>query len=153
MADATKVPPMGEFSHMYEDWVGGIYPDHCIKENEYDKNKFAQTSMVSEVKVSMRAAQGCMDGISPFKMIAARPQATNEVAKNYNSSILHAVDKIENVFYVSMAFDGLTAETNFIRANLISFTNGSSDTVMMTDCNHAAKNIRSPLVLGSDIVT
>ena len=30
MADATEVPPMGEFSHRYKVWVGGIHPDHCI---------------------------------------------------------------------------------------------------------------------------
>ena len=109
--------------------------------------------MASEVKVGMLAVQGCTDGISPFKMIAARPQATNEVSEEYNRSILHAVDEIENVHCVSMSFDGLAAETNFIRTNLISFMKGNSDTVVMTDCNHAAKNIRSQLVLGSDIVT
>ena len=26
MADATKVPPVGEFSHKYNTWVGGKYP-------------------------------------------------------------------------------------------------------------------------------
>ena len=31
--------------------------------------------------------------------------------------------------------------------------NGNSNAVVMTDCNHVAKNIRSQLVLGSDIVT
>ena len=52
-----------------------------------------------------------------------------------------------------MAFDGLAAEIYFIRRNLISFMNGYSNIVVMTDHNHAAKNIRSQLVLGSDIVT
>jgi len=52
-----------------------------------------------------------------------------------------------------MAFDGLAEETYFIRSYLISFMNGTSNTVVMTDCNHAANNIRSQLVLGSDIVT
>ena len=79
-------------------------------------------------------------------MIAARPQATNEVADDYNNLILHAVDDIDKVHCVSMAFDGLAAETSFIRNNLISFMKGSSNTVVMTDCNHAAKNIRSQLV-------
>ena len=31
--------------------------------------------------------------------------------------------------------------------------NVTSGTVAMTDCNHAAKNIRSQLVLGSEVVT
>ena len=30
---------------------------------------------------------------------------------------------------------------------------GNSGTVTKTDCNHAAKNIRSQLVLGSEVVT
>ena len=98
--------------------------------------------MASEIKVGMLSVQNCTDGISPFKMIAARPQATNEVADDYNSLLLHAVDNIDKVHCVSMAFDGLAAETNFIWNNLISFMKGSSDTVVMTDCNHAAKNMR-----------
>ena len=153
MADATKVPPTGEFSQRHKVWVGGIYPNHCIKEEDYDQNKFVQSSMASEIKVGMLSVQECTDGISPFKIIAARPQATNEVADDYNSSVLHAVDDIPNVHCISMAFDGPAAETYFIRSNLISFMNGNSNTVVMTDCNHAAKNIRSQLVLGSDIVT
>ena len=52
-----------------------------------------------------------------------------------------------------MAFYCLAAETHSIRKNLISFMNGNNNTVVMTECNHAAKNIRSQLVLGSDIVT
>ena len=40
--------------------------------------------MVSEVKVGMLAVQGCTYGISPFKIIAARPQGTNEVSEEYD---------------------------------------------------------------------
>ena len=109
--------------------------------------------MASEIKVGMLSVQNCTEGISPFKMIAARPQATNEVADDYNNALLHTVDDVENVYCISMAFDGLAAETQFIRKNLISFMNGNSGTVAMTDCNHAAKNIRSQLVLGSEVVT
>ena len=47
----------------------------------------------------------------------------------------------------------MSAETNFICSNLISFMKGNSNTVATTDCNHAAKNLRSQLVLGSSIVT
>ena len=144
---------MGEFSQQHKVWVGGIFPNHCIKEKDYNQHVFVQTPMASEIKVGMLSAQGCTDGISPFKMIAARPQASNEVSNDYNSAILHSVDDIKNTHCISMAFDGLAAETHFIRKNLISFMNGNSNTVVMTDCNHAAKNIRSQLVLGSDIVT
>ena len=61
------------------------------------------------------------------------------MSEEYNSLILHAVDEIENVHCVSMPFGGLAAETNFIRNNLILFMKGNSDTVVMTDCNHATK--------------
>ena len=70
--------------------------------------------MVSEIKFGMLSSQECTDGISPFKIIAACPQATNKVTDDYNSAILHAEDDIENLHYISMAFDGLAAETYFI---------------------------------------
>ena len=133
MADATKVPPMGEFCQRHKVWVGGIFPDHCIKERNYNQHVFVQTPMASEIKVGMLSVQNSVDGISPFKMIAARPQSTNEVADDYNRSLLHAVDDIDEVHCISMAFDGLAAETNFIRNNLISFMNGNSNTVVINN--------------------
>ena len=30
MADATKVPPLGEFSQHYHVWVVGTFPNHCM---------------------------------------------------------------------------------------------------------------------------
>ena len=66
---------------------------------------------------------------------------------------MYAVSDITNVHCVSIAFDGLSTETHFIRKNLIAFMKGTNNTVAMTDCNHAAKNLRSQLVLGSNIVT
>ena len=67
MADATKVPPMVEFSQRHKVWVGGIYPNHCIKEKDYNQHAFVETPMSSEIKVGMLSAQGCTDGISPLK--------------------------------------------------------------------------------------
>ena len=114
MADTTKVPPVGEFCQRHKVWVGNIFPDHCIKEKDFSQHVFVQTTMASEIKVGMLSVQNCTDGISPFKMIAACQQSTNEVADDYNSSLLHAVDDIDDVHCVSMTFDGLAAETNFI---------------------------------------
>ena len=145
---------MGEFSQRHKVWVGGIFPNHCIKEKDYNQHVFVKTQMASEIKVGMLSAQGCTDGISPFKIIAAHPQANNEVSDGYSSSaILHSANDIKNVHCISVAFDGLAADTHFIRKNLISFMSGNSNTVVMSDCNHMIKNIRSQLVLGSDIVT
>ena len=153
MADATKVPPIGEYSMRHHAWVGGEYPNHCIDDEDYDQEKFIQSKMATEIKVALLSTQTSRNGTSPFKIICARPQSTNEVSNEYNNSILHCVDGIPNVQCVSIAFDGLASESKFIRNNLILFMNGSSQTLAMTDCNHAAKNIRSQLVLGSDIIT
>ena len=115
MADATKVPPIGEFCQRHKVWVGGTFPNHCIKEKNYKQHEFVKTTMATEIKVGMLTVQNITEGISPFKIIAARPQATNEVADDYNDMLLHAVDELENVYCISIAFDGLAAETHFIR--------------------------------------
>ena len=69
------------------------------------RSVFVKNPLASEIKVGMLSVQNCIEGISPFKMIAARPQATNEVSDDYNNTMLHAVDDIENVYCISMAFD------------------------------------------------
>ena len=153
MADATKVPTVGEFCHKYNAWVGGRYPNHCIDTNQYDQEKLVTNEMATEIKVGLLSLQQTIDGVSPFKIISARPQSSNESCDDYNYDILHAVSGLTNVHCVSIAFDGLSTETNFIRTNLIAFMKGTNSTVAMTDCNHAAKNLRSQLVLGSSIVT
>ena len=42
MADATKVPGLGEFSQRYRAWVGGIYPNHCINKNDFNQDDFVR---------------------------------------------------------------------------------------------------------------
>ena len=64
---------------------------------------------------------------------------------------MNTVSDIHYVHCMSIAFDGLAIETKFIRTNLMAFMKGASNTVAMTDCNHAAKNMRLQLVLGSKI--
>ena len=109
--------------------------------------------MATEIKVGLLSLQQAIDGVSPFKIISTRPQSTNESCDNYNYDIMHAVSGLTNVHCVSIAFDGLSTETYFIRTNLIALMKGNNSTVAMTDCNHAAKNPRSQSVLGSSIVT
>ena len=152
MADATKVPPIGEFSHKYNAWVGGSFPNHCVNMVNYDQENIITNELATEIKVGMLSLQEGKDGVSPFKIISARPQSTNQRCDDYNYMIMNAVNGLNNVFCVSIAFDGLSTETEFIRTNLIAFMKGSSNIVAMTDCNHAAKNMRSQLVLGSTIV-
>ena len=109
--------------------------------------------MATEIKVGLLSLQQATQGVSPFKIISARPQSINESCDDYNYDIMYAVSDITNVHCVSIAFDGLSTETHFTRKNLIVFMKGTNNTVSMTDCNHVAKNLRSQLVLGSNIVT
>ena len=97
----------------------------------------------------MLTTQEYNDGLSPFKIIAAQPQSTNELAYEYNGMILNSLKDIPNVHCMSMAFDGLATESEFIRKHVIAFMTGTINSVVMTDCNHAAKNLRSQLVLGT----
>ena len=95
--------------------------------------------MATEIKVGLLSLQQAIDGVSPFKIISARPQSTNESCDNYNYDIMHAVSGLTNVHFVSITFDGLSKETNFIQTNLIVFMKGNNSTVAMIDCIHAAK--------------
>ena len=140
MADATKVPGLGEYSQRYHEWVGGIHPKHYIREEDFDQNEFVKCQLATEIKVGMSTTQEYNEGVIPLKIVAARPQSTDEVANDYNDSILHAVDNIKNVHCVSMVFDGLATETDFARKILIAFMNGTINSVVMTECNHVAKN-------------
>ena len=74
-----------------------------------------QSQLATEIKNGMLTSQEYNEGTSPFKIIAAHPQSTNELCNEYNDSILHAVDNVHNVHCVSMAFDGLVTETEFVR--------------------------------------
>ena len=105
--------------------------------------------MATEMKVGLLTVQNVRRDLSPFKIICAWPQFSNDVSAQSNDSILHCVDDLPNVQFVSIVFDGLAYETKFIHTYLISFMNGTFQTVAMTDCNHAAKNICSQLVISN----
>ena len=54
---------------------------------------------------------------------------------------------ISQMFIVFLLFfDSLATESEFVRRNLLAFMNGTINSVVMTDCNHAKKNLRSQLV-------
>lgn len=54
---------------------------------------------------------------------------------------------------ISVAFDGLSAETVFITDMMLKFLKSEEQTVAMVDPNHVGKEIRSQLVLGGRFVT
>ena len=57
MTDATKVPTIGEFSHKYNAWVGGKYPNNCIDAKHYDQEKVVTNDMATEIKVGLLSLQ------------------------------------------------------------------------------------------------
>lgn len=152
IADATKVPPIGEYSQKYHAWVGGEYPNHCIDDEDYNQEKLIESNMATEVKVALLSTQNSRNGLSPFKILCVHPQSSNAVSEEYNNAIFCSVDGIKNVQSVSIAFDGLASEGKFIHKHLISFMNGTSQTLAMTNCNHVAKNMHLQLVLGSTMI-
>ena len=107
----------------------------------------------SEIKCAVITTQNPPDGASPMYLLSARPQSTNDSAEHYNNNLLHAVDHVPNCHLISIAFDGLSAESQFIYDTLMSFMHGKSNTVGLVDPNHAAKSMRGQLVLGSSIVS
>ncbi len=66
---------------------------------------------------------------------------------------MDSLSGLKNVCCLLIAFDGLATETAFRCSNRIACIQGSSNTVVMIECNHAAKNMRCQFVLGSTIVT
>ena len=84
----------------------------------------------------MLTTQEYNEGLSSFKIVAAR----------------HAEVNMKNIYCVSMAFDGVATESDFVRRNFIAYMNGTIHNVVMTYYNHAAKNVQSQLVLGTSIV-
>lgn len=112
MAYTTKVPALREFSQRYHAWVGGTYPNHCINEQDFNQDEVVRSQLATEIKVGMLTTQEYNDDLSPFKIMAARPQSTNETADDYNDMILHAVDSaISNVHCVSIVnFDSLATD-------------------------------------------
>ena len=125
MVDATKVPALGEFSQRYHAWVGGTYPNHYISEQDFNQYAFVQSHLATEIKVAMLTTQEYNEGLSPLKILAVRPKSKNELANDYNGMILNAVDRIPDVHCVSMAFDGLATESEFVRKHMIAFMNGT----------------------------
>ncbi len=115
------------------------YPNHYIDDDNYDQEKFIQSEITTEIKVGLLSTQTSMNGLTPFKIIFACSQSTNEISDEYNNSISYSADSIQNVQCVSIAVDGLASESQFMRNNLVSFMNGTSQAVAMMDCNHGQK--------------
>eukprot|EP00918_Siedleckia_nematoides_P019598 GHVU01041807.1.p1 GENE.GHVU01041807.1~~GHVU01041807.1.p1 ORF type:complete len:777 (+),score=97.28 GHVU01041807.1:224-2332(+) len=150
--DATKVPPVEEISSAFNITVGGVHPDHKLPIDD-ERDPIPASKLATEVKCGLLSTQDVSDGLSPVKLIVARPQLTNQRCDAFNKAVVDAVKDSDCTRLASVACDGLSAESCFLRDGLIDFLLGSDGVVYLVDPNHVAKAIRSQVVLGSKVVT
>jgi hypothetical protein len=68
-------------------------------------------------------------------------------------SLLECCSNRGSCHVASISFDGLSTESEFIVNQLVSFMDGRTNYVGSVDPNHAAKSLRSQLVLGAQVCT
>jgi hypothetical protein len=152
-ADATKIPGKVEFCEPYGVWVGGIYPDHIVPQATFDPDLFVSATLAHEIKVGFISLQDVPNGLSPMKIIAARPQTKNEKSDEFNQSLLECCSHRGDCHVASISYDVLSMESEFIVNQLVSFMDGRTHSVGSVDPNHAAKSLRSQLVIGAQVCT
>lgn len=96
--------------------------------------------LATEIKVGILTAQSVSNNVRPMKVIGARPQTTNERCDAFNDSLIKSVQNAGGIL-VSVAFDGLSAETVFIRDYFLNFLKGRTQTVGIVDPNHVGSGI------------
>ncbi|KAI9909473.1 hypothetical protein PsorP6_014789 [Peronosclerospora sorghi] len=87
-----------------------------------------------------------------MKLIATRPHSTNKCTPEFITLLESAVKSHPRVRLLSMAFDGVSSEDDYVRDMLVDVSNGRGYTVPIVDPNNVAKAVRSQLILGSNIV-
>ncbi|KAI9905778.1 hypothetical protein PsorP6_014073 [Peronosclerospora sorghi] len=155
--DATKLPPKYQLNIPYKVFVGRKFPHHMIalsgiEDTDGIERQNPFLDIASEVKCAVMTVQNASPRYSPMKLIASRPQSTNECTPELNTLLESAVKSNPRVRLLSIAFDGVSSESDYVRDMLADFLNGRGDTVSVVDPNHVAKAVRSQLILGSNIV-
>jgi hypothetical protein len=87
-ADATNIPGKVEFCEPYRVWVGGVYPDHIVPQATFDPDLFVSATLANEIEVGLVTVHDVPNGLSPMKIIAARPPTTNEKSDEFNRSLI-----------------------------------------------------------------
>ena len=150
--DATKVAKHLDVNTAYGVMCGEAAPNHARSVDVLNNDSIPQDeAMAAELKCAVVTVQDHHRNVSPFKIIAARPQLTNQRCDSFNNNCIKAVQ--DNGVLLSVAFDGLSAEGYTIRNTMLNFLEGKNKTVAMVDPNHVAKAIRSQLVLGGTFTT
>ncbi|KAI9908664.1 hypothetical protein PsorP6_016370 [Peronosclerospora sorghi] len=99
--------------------------------------------IASEVKCAVMTVQNASPRYFPMKLIAARPQSTNDCTPEFNTLLESAVKSNPRVRLLSMAFNGVSSEDDYVRDMLVYFLNGRGDTVSVVYPNHVAKAVPS----------
>eukprot|EP00918_Siedleckia_nematoides_P101514 GHVU01221756.1.p1 GENE.GHVU01221756.1~~GHVU01221756.1.p1 ORF type:complete len:529 (+),score=56.22 GHVU01221756.1:54-1589(+) len=150
--DGTRVPKSEQTSTAFGVTVGGVYPNHMLSV-DMERRPVPEKDLACEVKCFLLSTQHVAAGMSPLKMIAARPQSSNEQTVEYNEMVVKCAKKSPHMHLVSVAADGLSAESKFIKDGLLDFMLGVDNCVYIVDPNHVAKALRSQVVFGSSIIT
>eukprot|EP00957_Ditylum_brightwellii_P108133 8249305-Ditylum_brightwellii.AAC.1 len=139
--DATKVAEVVDVSTAFSACLIGAFPDHKVS---YDEDAstwlLSGKQKASEIKMAVISAQDIAANITPMKVIAARPQTTNERCNEYNKAVVKAVQHT-GADVVSVVFDRLDAEQTYTNNVMISFLCENGNIVSMGDPNHVAKCI------------
>eukprot|EP00918_Siedleckia_nematoides_P081091 GHVU01177873.1.p1 GENE.GHVU01177873.1~~GHVU01177873.1.p1 ORF type:complete len:768 (+),score=67.45 GHVU01177873.1:515-2818(+) len=149
--DASMVPPCEEISSAFGVVVGGNAPNHMLP-IDAEQRPIAPRDLAREVKCALLTTQDVTQGVSPMKILAARPQKPNERCDEYNLLVVNSVKSCGMVRLVSVAVDGLASESYYIRDGLIDFMLGRDTCVYFVDPNHVAKAMRSQLILGTCVI-
>jgi hypothetical protein len=96
-ADAKKILDKVEFCEPYGVWVGGIYPDHIVPQTTFDPDLFVSATLAHNIKVGLVTVQDVPNGLSPMKIIAARPQTRNEKVMTLTGPCLNVVAIVPTV--------------------------------------------------------
>jgi hypothetical protein len=160
--DATKVPPVLQYSRKYGAIIGECAPKQmvCVLDgvSPEELKKLLDPKgkqLASEVKVAVLTLQNCPKGMCPYITIAGRAQSKNENSK-FNEDIHEAciefARETEGVTYLSASNDGVSCDSKFVRTTTIAFLRGLVDQTASTDTNHNTKNFRYQGVIGGNSI-
>ena len=154
--DATKVVQQLSICPRTKLGLGYVYPDQLQEfKGGHEMKKAIEssnlTALASEIKCIMITAQNIPSSQSPCKIMAARPQHTNEVCNEFTSDILSTLQNHDAYVVVNISSDGLSSEQRILKQQTLKYMHGHSSTVGVMDPNHWAKACRSQLILGAEI--
>ena len=159
--DATKVPPLLEASTGFSAITGGEHPDHLIDISNKTKAEvddilngkdktLGKIKCATEVKMTVMSFQGTPPGVSPFEVVAVRPQSNNESNDFIKEmeSLAVAASKSGRGRFANYTVDGVSCESRHVMRTICEFLSGEINHLGATDPNHNMKSWRYQIVAG-----